>query len=276
MIPEKDKLPVNMREGVDKPKIICEIGVNHLGDPGYADEYIDTLLAMGPDGVTFQMPEKAWYQRHPNWPRLDDKYYETAATKTRAAKIKFGIALADLDEINFFEELGVDFYKILSKDIGNKELMAEVLMAGRPVFVSTGMSDMEGVATFVEKIGKFKDQITLIHTQLTHNLDDANLKAIGIMKQRFGLPVAFGYHSLNPNVLYVALGLEPSHLFFYVRGSRKERHGDEGHAISLSECGNIISNLRKLSLTLGNGEKLKITTEEWREQQKKEGSRREA
>ena len=46
---------------------------------------------------------------------------------------------------------------------------------------------------------KRKNQITLIHTQLTHKIDLVNLKMIEVMKKELDRPVGFGNHCQNLN-----------------------------------------------------------------------------
>ena len=247
------------------PGVICEIGLNHFGDPFYADEYLDALLAIRPYGIAFQVLEEDFYQRK-GWLKLDDGYYREAVARVQRERISFGIALADPSRVDFFNSLGVDFYKILSKDIGHKELTTKVLRTGKPVFVSTGKSNIEEVSVFVEENEEFKGQIVLNHTRLDRNLSRVNLRAISVMQHRFGLPVSFGYHSVNLNVLYAAIAFEPSHLFFFVRGSRRGCHPDEEHAIPLSVCETVIRNLRELFSALGDGVKTKIVGNDWERQ----------
>lgn len=237
--------------------IITEVGLNHCGDIDYADEYIQALLAVPPDGLTFQIREVEFYQNKSGMNLiLPDSYYQKIVPKIKKAGVKFGMAIADPDKIGFYDRLGTDFYKVIRSDINNYKLVGKLLDTGRHIFVSTGMAGMKEISAFVTNFKRYKSQITLIHTQLTHLLTEVNLKAIVSLKQKFNLPVAFGSHCLNINVLYLALGFEPSDMFFYVRGSRKDiHHGDEEHAIALSYYPEVIGNLRALPKALGIGSK---------------------
>ena len=42
--------------------IICEIGLNHFGDIGYSNEYVDVLSSTGCDAFTYQIREKEFYK----------------------------------------------------------------------------------------------------------------------------------------------------------------------------------------------------------------------
>jgi len=238
--------------------IICEIGVNHLGDEDYADEYVSALVDARPDAVTFQVREPERYQGESAKLLLPETYYQKAARRVKQAGLRFGMALADENKVEFFENLNVDFYKVLSKDILNFSLLDKVLATNKPIFISTGLSDFEEIDKLVEFLGARKKRCALIHTQLTHEIEETQLKAIPQMQKKFQLPVAFGSHSPNPNVLYASIGLEPSDIFFYVKGGRTTVHPDEKHAIKLSDCTAVIANLKELEDALGDGIKHKM------------------
>ena len=245
----------------DKISIICEIGMNHMGDTVYADQYLESVSATRPDGLTFQVREKEYYakQKPEESPFLSDEYYRVAAKRTKESEIQFGVGLCDVEKVPFFEEIDADFYKILSKDIGNKELITAVLATGKPVYVSTGMSSEDELESFLTELGASVPQnLSLIHTQLSYEDADTNLRAIGRLQERFDIPVAFGSHSTDVNALYASLGFSPSALFFYVKGERPIRHRDEAHAISLSQCPAVIMEIRRLETMMGDGIKKRM------------------
>ena len=199
--------------------IVTEVGLNHLGDQSYANQYIDSIIKAKPDAITFQIREKLFYSnKRYSKLILPRKFYGTLIKKVKANGIKFGIAIADKEMIDFFEMTGVDF------------------------------------------IQKSKDRFTLIHTRFTNSVKDINLKAIPMLQEKFDIPAAFGNHSNNVNVLYLALGYEPSDLFFYVKGDKVTNHPDEDHAVGLNQLAEIISNLRTLPRSIGSGNKIKMNS----------------
>lgn len=241
--------------------ILCEIGMNHMGDETYADAYLEALESARPDGLTFQVREKEYYakQQEGESTFLSDEYYRAASERTKKAGVLFGVAVCEAERVPFFEEIGTDFYKVLSKDIGNSELVAAVLATSKSVYVSTGMSSEEEIEAFLAGLGTaVPANLSLIHTQLSYEDADTNLRAIARLQERFGVSVAFGSHSTDVNALYLALGFSPSALFLYVKGDRPIKHKDETHAIALSECPEVIREVRKLETMIGDGIKKKM------------------
>jgi sialic acid synthase SpsE len=248
------------REGI-RVFIVTEIGMNHMGDAAYADAYLKALIEARPDGVTFQVREKAYYARQKpgESPYLPPGLYRSASMRLREHGILLGAALCDIADVPFFAEIGTDFYKILSKDINNRQLISAVSAAGKPVYLSTGMSDEEEIASCLESIHDFSSQLSLIHTQLSYDDADTNLRAIARLQERFHIPVAFGSHSTDANVLYAALSFDPSAIFFYVKGDRPIQHKDEDHAVALAKTASLIHELRRLEAMLGDGIKKKMS-----------------
>jgi hypothetical protein len=103
----------------------------------------------------------------------------------------------------------------------------------------------------------------LIHTQLSQKPGDVNLKAIPAMAKATGLPVAFGLHCENHDVLQVALAFEPHSIFFYVKETGVDGLFDDHHALPLDGLAGTVRNLKDLMQALGTGEKREMEKPGW-------------
>lgn len=245
--------------------IICEVGLNHLGDEKYANQYIDEVLKTKADAITFQVLRDSFFQieRFKNF-KLEKEFFIKASQRIKNGNKNFGVVLDDVGTVDFLETLDVSFYKILSKDIANAALINKLIHStNKHIFVSTGMSDLNEIDSFFQSIKHVKERFTLVHTQLSHDIKDTNLKAIGVLKKKFNLPVAFGIHCANYNVLYLSLAFQPSDAFIYIKGNR-ESHPDEEHAVSFDNIQTVIDNLLELPQSIGKEVKLKM--ENWVEE----------
>lgn len=244
------------------PLVVAEIGMNHMGSEVYAYEYLYALSAAHVDAITFQVREPSYYAKQEKGAStfLSDEYYRAAAARTKKLGMQFGIALCDLAKLPFFESIGTDFYKVLSKDITDHDLVAAMLATGKPVYVSTGMSDEDDLDAFFESLGPtVPDNLTLIHTQLSYDDADTNLRAIRRLREVFDVDVAFGLHSTDMHALYASLGFAPSALFFYVKGNRPlTTHKDEAHAIPNGDVFAVVAEIRRLMTMMGEGVKQKM------------------
>ena len=72
--------------------IICEVGLNHLGDEKYAEEYVDTAIQSKVDALTFYIGDNSFYQqpKFSNF-KLSDEFYlkTTKKLKEKIITIKF-------------------------------------------------------------------------------------------------------------------------------------------------------------------------------------------
>ena len=233
-------------------ELIAEIGLNHLGDEERARRTVARVLEAGVDALTFQIREPKFYESgESSRRRLPLEFYRDASAAVRKAGRKFGIAIADQGQVEAFAAVGVDFWKTLSWDFGNQDLRRALFGTGRPVFLSTGLSSMDEVVGGTKGVAG----AILIHTQLTQAPAEVNLKAIPAMRDATGLPVAFGLHASNHDVLKVALGFEPHSIFFYVKESGVAGLFDDAHALPLDGLSETLANLKELAATLGTGKK---------------------
>jgi hypothetical protein len=75
------------------------------------------------------------------------------------------------------------------------------------------------------------------------------------MVRETGLPVAFGLHCSNQDVLKAAVAFEPHSMFFYVKESGVEGMLDDAHALPLDGLAETLHSLRELMQALGTGKK---------------------
>lgn len=240
--------------------LIAEIGLNHLGDEQRARAMLASVIDAGADCVTFQIREPKFYESsEATHRRLPLDFYREAAATVRQAGRPFGIAIADESMVESVAAIGVDFWKTLSWDFENQSLRRRLFASGRPVFMSTGLSSMKTVMDGSRGL----TNAILIHTQLSQKPNEVNLKAIPAMAKATGLPVAFGLHCENHDVLQLALAFEPHSMFFYVKDAGLNGLFDDKHALPLDELAATIANLKLLMTTLGTGEKREMEKPAW-------------
>lgn len=252
--------------------IVCEIGLNHFGSEEYSWEYLDVLLESECDAITYQIREPDFYKNEFADFRLSMMHYGAIKEACEDHGKQFGIALADPNKIAAFNDIGADFYKTLSWDLLNFDFIDKLIKSGRKIFVSTGTATNRDLYDFMKQFPCWKtmddlgtclsEYITLIHTQLSFEVEDVNLAAISSMKD-MGYPVAFGNHCRNLNVIYSSVAMEPSDIFVYIKGERSYEHPDEVHAVAINEAPFFLQNIKEMQLAIGDGQKVKSETKIW-------------
>lgn len=234
---------------------IAEIGLNHNGNEAKALRMLKKLVKTDVDAITFQIPKSEFYKKNKSsGGPLSRIFYKNAINFVHKNNKLIGFAIADKDMISFLDEAGADFWKSLSIDILNNILMKKLQKTNKLIFVSTGISNEDEIL----KVSKKLRNIKFIHTQLSHKVEDVNLKAITRLKKLTNQEIAFGLHCSNVYVLYLAIALEPSDIFFYVKDNLREKVADDEHAIIINRVNEVLRILKTLTKSIGTGIKEKI------------------
>ena len=239
--------------------LVAEIGINHNGDEKYLLDYIDQLNKTKINGITIQYRDKQFYDKYTKF-ALSDHIYELISSKIKSKHKLFGVAIKDPNMISFFEKIKTDFYKIIENDLQNEELMEKVLKSDvKKIYLSTGMSDSDEIKNVLNKYKNFeKRKIVLIHTTLSNKIDKVNLESIRYMKEKFFMQVAYGNHCEDYKSMLLSIPYLPESIFFYVKGNKFKKHPDDKHAINLDFVNNLIKEINKLKLSMGDYNKEKI------------------
>jgi len=177
--------------------IIAEIGTNHQGKLDLAKQMIDIAIAAKADAVKFQKRSLhriltkeglnapynsyhsfgATYGEHRKAVELS---YDDFFSLKKYAKGKIMLLASGWDEesVDFLDELGVPAFKVASADITNLPLLEHTARKGKPVIISTGMSDISEIEDALNVVKKYHDQVVLMQCTSTYpcEFSDVNLK----------------------------------------------------------------------------------------------------
>ena len=237
--------------------IIVEIGLNHLGSKKILSEFLNNIPD-NVDGVSIQIISDDFFN-NPKYKKLklSEEILLNFINKLLLSGKKVGLAIDDHTKINKFTPDKISFYKILSKDIKNKQLIDAVKTTNaESIFISTGMSDYKTLDDIIPQLVKSDERIKLIHTQLSNSVNQVNLKAIESMRARYKTPVAYGHHCSLVNVIYTSLGFLPESIFFYVKGSENLDYPDNHHAIKVNDIEDLVDDINSLKKSIGDGNKI--------------------
>ncbi len=65
------------------------------------------------------------------------------------------------------------------------------------IYISTGISSYIELDDVIPKLASQDKRVKLIHTQLSNEIEDVNLKAIEVMGSKYNVPVAYGHHCIE-------------------------------------------------------------------------------
>jgi sialic acid synthase SpsE len=126
--------------------VIAEIGQNHNGDMELARKLIDAAREEGADIAKFQLydvdkiypPTFEWYQEG-RAAQLNREQVQALADRCRQVGIEFMASVFDTERVTWCQEIGMKRYKVASRSIYDKELIAAVAGTGRDIIASLGM-----------------------------------------------------------------------------------------------------------------------------------------
>ena len=298
---------LNWTNGRNDPYIIAEAGVNHNGQIELAIQLVDAAKQAGADGVKFQSyitgelvtqeAAKAAYQES-SGPDGQNQYemlrlYELSEDEFSQIKdycdaqhLDFLVTPFSRRWVTFFETLNVTAYKIGSGNLQHLDLLAAIGETGKPVIISTGMSNLQEVDQSLDHLQTFGCQeIAVLHCVSLYPtpIEKANLKAIRTLSDHTRLITGFSDHTefLEMGFLAVQQGatilekhltldktqegpdhrmsLEPTQLHIYIESARQAAAMTPQEQRTHIECDPQLTELYQTAL--GNGNK-ESTTEE--------------
>ena len=265
--------------GIDinqKIMIVAEIGNNHEGDVGRAEEMICRAADAAADAVKIQtiIPERlvapdqtsrlAQLKRF----EVDVSAHKRLAAVAKRAGVLFLSTPFALSAVELLDPL-VPAFKIASGDNDFMPLLERVAATGKPIILSTGLATLEEVAAARDAIEVVWQQrcidpgLVFLHCVSAYPTPaaDANLRAIRELA-RLGRPVGYSDHvlGLEAAVASVALGARVIEKHFTLSKTQSEFRD---HALSADprEFRELVERVRVLEYMLGDGVKRVMPSE---------------
>ncbi|MGE5607179.1 MAG: N-acetylneuraminate synthase [Bacteroidota bacterium] len=282
--------------------IIAEAGVNHNGSLDLAKQLIDVAVKAGADAVKFQTfkAEKltcfetpmAEYQikntgvlesQYEMLKRLelDEADHKQLIEYCNSKKIQFLSTPFDLESIDLLvKKFNLPMIKIASGDITNAPLLLKAAQTGKPIILSTGMSDLGeiesalGVLAFgylgvnsspsrkafkeayFSQEGQtiLKNKVSLLHctTEYPASFSDINLRAINTLRDAFGVSIGFSDHSPGIAISIAAVAREASIIEKHFTLDRNLPGPDHKASLEPNELKLMVESIRQVELALGS------------------------
>jgi N-acetylneuraminate synthase/N,N'-diacetyllegionaminate synthase len=252
--------------------VVAELGLNHGGDLSCALALVDAAADAGASAIKLQtLDSDALVAAHCPAPAhvsaqsLRD-FFRTfeldidahRAVVARARRRGLSVLSTPLSEsaVAALEPLGLDAYKIASGDLTYDGLLVAAARTGRPLILSTGMSDIDEIRHAVRVAREAGAvQLALLHCVSAYPtpLDAQNLRAIATLHDTFDLPVGLSDH--GPGLLSAVAATALGAVIY-------ERHfvlGDEHDAVDRAvsstpaELSAIVEAMRQTRAALGDG-----------------------
>ncbi len=260
------------------PVFIAEIGVNHNGDLELAKKLVDSARETGVHFVKFQSfsadtvaCRSALSASHADEALgVDGTFYELLDKLSithdeqkelfsycQSVGVPFISTPFSFEDIDFLVELDVPFLKIGSTDTTNTAFLRYAAKTGKPILLSTGMTDMAQVSHAVETIiTAGNHNLALLHCVSLYppELDEINLSVVSSLKQRFpDLPVGFSDHTIGSWASLAATALGASVIEKHFTLDKTMAGPDQAVSANPQEMKTIVEEGTQIYRALGDG-----------------------
>ena len=261
--------------------IIAEAGVNHNGDIKLAKKLIDVAVNAGADFVKFQTfnadrlathaAKKAEYQaqttdrnetQHEMLRRLEltPAMHHELIAHCKMRKIGFFSTGFDIESVDFLASLGQNLFKIPSGEITNLPYLRHIGRLGKPIILSTGMSNMpeiESAIKALEQAGTPRSKITVLHctTEYPTPMCDVNLRAMQSIQTELSVAIGYSDHTLGIEVAVAAVAMGATVIEKHFTLDRTLPGPDHKASLEPAELKTMVSSIRNIELALGDGVK---------------------
>jgi N-acetylneuraminate synthase len=258
---------------------VAEIGINHNGELGLARKLIAAAVTAGCDAVKFQKRtvDTVYSEEELARPR-ESPFGDTNGDLKRGLEFD-SAAFAAIDEycrmldvmwftscwdeasVDFMEQFDPPCYKIASASLTDDDLLRHHRGYGRPVVLSTGMSDLDEIDHAVDVLGT--DDLVLLHATSTYPSQpvELNLLAITQLEQRYGVPVGYSGHEVGLATSVAARALGACMIERHITLDRAMWGSDQAASVEPSGFQRLVKDVRAVEAALGDGMKVVYDSE---------------
>lgn len=264
-----------------KPYIIAELGSNHNGDMQLARKLIVEAKSSGADCVKFQSWSKSSifskkkyddnyfvaddYRNRTDFTleEIVDKYAisEEELLEMKAIATEVGIDCTSTPfsrgEADFLvEKLATPFIKVASMDLNNTPFLKYLAKKGKPMIISTGLSELYEIDNAVHAIeSEGNKDIVILHCVATYPpLDsDVNLNNIKTLMTTYpDYPIGFSDHTLGVTVPLAAVALGACLIEKHFTLDKNMEGWDHKISATKEEMKFIVENSTRITEALGS------------------------
>ena len=258
------------------PFFIAEIGINHNGSVELTKKLIDAAVDSGCNAVKFQKrdidtvytEEYLNSARQSPWGKtqrqqkegleFEKEEYDEIDRYCKEKNIMWSASAWDLKSQDFLKQYDLPFNKIASAMLTHLDLLESVASEGKHTFISTGMSSYTDIDRAVEVFRNNNCPFTLFHTVSTYPSkdEDCNINMVKSLSERYGVPVGYSGHESGtvPSLLAVAIGA--CAIERHITLDKKMYGSDQSASIEPEELNFLVSESRKVTNTMGTGQKV--------------------
>ena len=259
--------------------IIAEIGINHNGSLEIAKKLIDEAVAAKACAVKFQkrtpeicVPRDQWdLMRDTPWGRIsyiDYKRktefgiaeYATIDQYCKKQGIDWFVSTWDVEAVDFMERFDTPLYKLASASLTDFPLIKRILLTGKPLMLSTGMSTNKEIEAAVDLVRSFDENypLSIAHSTSAYPCkpEELNLKMIQTLSNKYpGIPIGYSGHETGLATTVAAVSLGATFVERHFTLDRAMWGSDHAASVEPQGFQRLVRDIRDVETATGDGVK---------------------
>ena len=256
--------------------VIAEIGINHNGSLDTAKKLIDIADTAGCDAVKFQKRsvEKLYPKKTLDQPRESPwgttqreqkmglefslKDYAIIDKYCKKKNIPWFASCWDIESQKQMRKFKTKYNKVASAMLIHEKLLKTIAEEKKYTFISTGMSTMKQIENAVKIFKKFKCPFELMHSHSAYpmKIDEANLKLIQTLKNKFRCKVGYSGHETGSYLVCITASLlGATSIERHITLDRTMYGSDQSASLEPEGLFRMVRDLRTVDKIQGDGKK---------------------
>lgn len=244
--------------------IVAEIAQTHDGSLGTAHAYIDAAARAGAQAIKFQThiaaaestPGEPWRvkfspqdeTRYDYWKRMEFTPAQWAglAAHAREKGLIFLSSAFSFEAVDLLEGIGVPAWKVGAGETSNLPMIGRMAATGKPVILSSGMSDWDELDRAVECVRRAGAPVAVLQCTTAYPCppEKLGLNVIELLAGRYDCPVGLSDHSGTIYAGLAAATLGARIIEVHVTFSRECFGPDVVASITTEELARLVEGVR--------------------------------
>jgi N-acetylneuraminate synthase len=239
---------------------------------GTAHAYIDAVARAGADAIKFQThiaaaestPGEPWRikfspqdaTRYDYWKRMEftEDQWRGLAEHAKERGLIFLSSAFSFAAVELLDQLGAPAWKVGAGEVSNLPLLEKMAQTGRPVMLSSGMSDWTELDRAVECVRKKGAPVAVLQCTTAYPCppEKLGLNVISELRERYQCPVGLSDHSGTIYAGLAAATLGAKLIEVHVAFSRECFGPDVVASITTQELKQLVDGVRFIECALNN------------------------